>query len=163
MRFASTLSLRAVRRTRLLATRLGIRLSRKLAGMPDPDYPDRVAGHAMEEAVWRDGNLAVGEFGELRDRMTRVRVLAQLGDDHFGVLLEADRSSRALGADESQRAQVLLLRLGSEPHLHWAYSPASSARASAITSSALRPSPAAMSASPRARILRISFSCWVRA
>jgi len=53
-----------------------MRLFRKLTGMPDSDDPDRVVDYPMEEAVRGDGKLPVREFGELRDRMTRVRAFA---------------------------------------------------------------------------------------
>jgi hypothetical protein len=147
---------------RWLATRDIIWLLRQLTCMPDADDPDRVTDHPIEEAVRRDGKLAVRELWELRYLMTGVWVLANLCDDCPSVPLDARRSCGILGTEVAQRSEILPLRLTGEMHLHEGYSSASSPRASAITSSASRPSPAAISASPRARIRRISFSCCVR-
>lgn len=48
------------------------------------------------------------QFGELGERMTRVRVLAQKLDQRLGPLLDGGRSSGVLDAELPQRVPVLL-------------------------------------------------------
>lgn len=107
-----------VRSKRLLATQRIAWFVGQLARMPDGDDPDGVTDHSMEKPVWRDGQLTMWEFRELGDFVTRAGVLAELRDNSLSASLDGRRSSGALGANEAQGLEILLIRLRRETHSH---------------------------------------------
>ena len=60
-------------RVRSNAGLLAGRLARKLCPVPDRDHPNDPVLDAVEEAVRRDDEFSVRQFGELRNRAARLR------------------------------------------------------------------------------------------
>jgi len=143
----------------LLATHRFVGLIRELTRVPDRDDPYRVTDYAVKETIRLDGEFAMWKVGKLREDVAGFRVPAELHDNRLHASLKSGCRQRIPLDQVPESAEVLTIRRGREPYSHVAYSPVSSARASAMTSSASRPTPAAISTSPCTSIFRISFSC----
>jgi hypothetical protein len=63
---------------------------RELSAVPDGDDPHIVFMHSVEEAIGRDDDFSVGEFGELRKCSSGVRVTGQSLQDRFRSSTESD-------------------------------------------------------------------------
>ena len=135
----------------------GYRWNRDLRTMPDGDNPDDVSRDPVEEAIWGDEQLAMGQLGKFWNLATRFREVLQPPQGLLAELAESRCRHGAIPANIVQLPQEPGSCRRGEANLQGSRR-SRSRSASARTSSRSNPIPSAISCSPRANAARISRS-----